>query len=189
MDSIEKIKDIVREGLTGEPTAHDYPHVSRVLRNAILIAETEPKADILIVKAAALLHDFGYSRKPIIGEHGKYGADLAKPIMESLDFTPEQTKKVLFAIEFHNPFVHPPSPDFAIETNILRDADRLDGIGHVGIMRGVAYATNAGVDVLKALEEQLLYHFVTEKGKELAEPRTKIMIEYIENLRKDMQIR
>jgi uncharacterized protein len=47
----------VKKRLAGDKTGHDWWHVARVLRNALLIAENEGAVDLFVVRLAALLHD------------------------------------------------------------------------------------------------------------------------------------
>ena len=189
MTNFKRIKEKVKKSMADEPTGHDYAHVIRVLKNAMNISKTERAADQAVVKAAALLHDFAYSKKPIRGEHGTYGAKLVKPLLDAENFTAEQKDKIIESIRVHNTFRFPTKKSFSIETHTLRDADRLDALGYVGIMRGVAYATSAEKDMIKVLEEQLDYKFVTKKGRELAKPRQKVLKEFIGNVKKDLQLR
>lgn len=187
MVNIRVIQEKLKRSLGEEHTGHDYAHTMRVLKNAVTIAKTEPKADLEVVKAAALLHDFAYSKRFFSGEHGSVSAKLAEPILKRSGFSTEQRNKIIQSIRLHNPFVHPRGK-FLLETNILRDADRLDALGHTGIMRGIAYAVSAKKDVIRVLEEQMDYRFQTKKGKELAVARQKIIKEFVKNLKKDLKI-
>ena len=51
----------VKETLANAEGGHDWFHIERVYKNALLIAETET-CDLLIVKLAALLHDIADSK-------------------------------------------------------------------------------------------------------------------------------
>ena len=51
----------VKKELTNAEGGHDWFHIERVYKNALLIAQTE-KVDITIVALAALLHDIADSK-------------------------------------------------------------------------------------------------------------------------------
>ena len=53
---IDKTIDFVKETLKDAEGGHDWFHVQRVFKNAVLISKDEP-ADPFIVSLAALLHD------------------------------------------------------------------------------------------------------------------------------------
>ena len=48
--------DFVKETLEGAEGGHDWFHIERVYKNALLIAKEE-KVDLFIVQLGALLHD------------------------------------------------------------------------------------------------------------------------------------
>jgi uncharacterized protein len=84
---------------------------------------------------------------------------------------------------FHN------EKDVPKEVKILRDADRLDALGYIGIVRAISYAVSSKKDVIKTIEEQLVLEkqFETQKGKELAKEKLMVMRSFIENLKKDLE--
>ena len=71
---------------------------------------------------------------------------------------------------------------------VLRDADRLEAIGQIGIDRCIAYSVSIGRkipdDVVVHCHEKLLRlydeHFiVTEEGRRLAAPLHQIIVDYV----------
>ena len=137
--AIDRIERYVREtmGQTQDPhlrLAHDYKHVDRVRRWALRIAEEEGYSELLLAEAAALLHDIGLAHlAPGIprSQHGAVGAEVAARYLRqegSLSETERGT--IVEAVGCHN--VLGCGGTLAA---ILRDADMLDALGAVGIMR------------------------------------------------------
>lgn len=125
----EKVKESMEKG-----GSHEFSHVARVYKTAILIAKKE-RADLDIVKAAALLHDIARMREDNkeIACHANEGAKLAEEILDKTDFPKEKIEKVCYAIK-----VHRHSKGIKAETKeaqILQDADRLDALGAITIAR------------------------------------------------------
>ena len=54
---IDEAINYIRELFAENADGHGFEHAMRVYRNALLIAETEPEADWLVVSLGALLHD------------------------------------------------------------------------------------------------------------------------------------
>jgi uncharacterized protein len=100
---------------------------------ALRIAAGEGFQDLELVEAAALLHDIGLSRVSVEqrGQHAQVGAEMAGRFLRGCQlFNEEEIETITGAIRCHN------SPrDGGRLAGILRDADRLDALGAVGIMR------------------------------------------------------
>jgi len=129
---IKKLKNKISQYFKHE--SHGFDHTERVYNLAVKIA-TKEKADMSIIKAAALLHDIGrsleYENKELC--HAEESAKMAPKILKSINF-PKQ--KVLATI--HCILVHRYSKGLKPETKeakIIQDADRLDCLGTLGIAR------------------------------------------------------
>jgi len=115
-----------------EEVAHDFKHVDRVRNWALRIAKEEGYHDIEIVEVTALLHDVGL---PYVEErrmHGAIGAEMATKFLRERGFFEEETiEEIANAIRYHCSLEDRGGklPD------ILRDADSMDALGAVGIMR------------------------------------------------------
>jgi uncharacterized protein len=112
--------------------AHGWEHVQRVYNLALRIAEEEG-ADTLITGAAALLHDIGRLVHTEGVHHADLSAEESRKILAQYPLAPEQIEAILHAIVAHS-FSLGVEPH-TLEARILRDADRLDGLGAIGIMR------------------------------------------------------
>jgi len=112
--------------------AHGWEHVRRVYRLARRIGEEE-RADLLIVSIAALLHDVGrlIPRKGV--PHARISVEEASTILKDSSLNQEQVQAILHAIEAHS-FSQGIEPR-TLEARVVRDADRIDSLGAIGILR------------------------------------------------------
>jgi uncharacterized protein len=119
--------------------AHDFQHILRVLANAGQIAEKEG-GNLRLILIATLLHDHCNLPKSDPNSHlsSQYSADHAKRRMEEAGFSQEHIAIVYDAILCHS-FSLGKTPT-TLEGKILQDADRLDGLGAIGIARCFATA-------------------------------------------------
>jgi len=127
---LEKIKQISKEYMEKNDGAHGWDHVQRVYNLCVRIGEKEG-ADLDVLERAALLHDVGISedRK----NHEKISARIARDLLKDY----EKVDEVAYCIECHR-FSKDIEPE-TIEAMILQDADRLDVLGAMGIMRTMVF--------------------------------------------------
>ena len=139
----EYVKSELKDGEKG----HDWWHVHRVWRTALLIAGSEP-VDGFIVELAALLHDIADSK--FNGGDEEVGPQKAEAFLRSLQVAPsviEQVVLIVRNISFKggNNLPGYTSP----ELQVVQDADRLDALGAIGIARAFHYG---------GFKNRLLYH-------------------------------
>ena len=125
---------------------HGFDHVLRVYRMAERLARIEG-ADLEIVRAAALLHD-AQGSATAGGDLGRYNhqhasADFARRVLQTEGWPEEKIAAVQHCIRAHR-FRDGSEPPRTLEAKILFDADTLDVLGAIGIVRVVAYAIVAG---------------------------------------------
>ena len=136
-DLIAKTKTFVQEQLQNAEGGHDWFHIERVYKNALLIAKEE-NADLLIIELGALLHDIADSKFHNGDE--TVGPRVAQNFLESENVPEAIIAHVINIIEnisykggnFERKFSSP-------ELAIVQDADRLDALGAIGIARTFNY--------------------------------------------------
>lgn len=116
---------------------HDWLHVERVYKNALLIAQGE-NVDHFIIALGALLHDIADSK--FYDGNETVGPQMAASFLEKqqLDSVSiEHVIQIIKNISFKggNTTASFSSP----ELDVLQDADRLDAIGAIGIARTFNY--------------------------------------------------
>lgn len=199
-DLRNRLRDTVAQRMETDP-AHDLAHLDRVWMNAQTIAGGQ--ADMPVLLAACYLHDLVNLPKndpdrPLAAQRS--AAD-SEPILQEMGLQPTQIRAVQHAIAAHS-FSGEVAPE-TTEARILRDADRLDALGAVGIARTflVSGALNRqlydpadpfaqqrplddlqfSIDHWKVKLLALHTDMLTESGKALAKRRTQRMIEFLED--------
>lgn len=135
---IEKTKEFVKSRLGyADATGHDWLHIDRVLRNAVLIGSKED-VDMFTVQLGALLHDIADWK--FHGGDKEVGPKVAAEWLNELN-TPDQiveeVAKIVRDIGFNNRFDK--NIKLSKEARVVQDADRLDAMGAIGIARVFAY--------------------------------------------------
>ncbi|MGC4040996.1 MAG: HD domain-containing protein [Flavobacterium sp.] len=127
----------VKEQLKDAEGGHDWFHIERVYKNALLIAKEED-CDSTVVQLGALLHDIADSKFHDGDE--TVGPRTARSFLESQHVDEATIRHVINIIEnisfkggnFEKKFS-------SKELEIVQDADRLDAIGAIGIARCFNY--------------------------------------------------
>jgi uncharacterized protein len=118
-------------------SVHDFDHILRVLTLAERIAQVEG-ADMGVVRAAALLHDWGRGEADAQNRnHAAVAATRARELLLARGRSPAWVEAVVHAITAHR-FRAAPEP-VTLEAQVLFDADKLDAIGAIGIARAFAF--------------------------------------------------
>ena len=129
--------DVAAAALADQPPdgAHDLNHFDRVWRNAQALLAHHREADTLVVLAACYLHDLVNVPKndPRRSIASRLSAELARETLAGLGFPADKLDDVAHAIEAHSFSAGVPAT--TLEARIVQDADRLDGLGAVGLAR------------------------------------------------------
>jgi uncharacterized protein len=193
----------VKNQLTHAEGGHDWFHIERVYKNALLIAEEE-ECDLTVVKLAALLHDIADSK--FHGGDESVGPKTARTFLESQNVSEAIISHVIAIIENISFKGGNFEKDFhSKELEIVQDADRLDAIGAIGIARTFNYGgfknrplynpniqpnLNMSKEEYKNSDSPTLNHFYekllllkdkmnTETGKKIAQKRHDFMVTFL----------
>lgn len=135
---IEATKTFVKDTLKDAEGGHDWFHIERVYKNALLIAKGET-VDPLVVALGALLHDIAdskfYDGDSTIGPK-MAGAFLLKHNVDSV--TINHVIKIIENISYSSN-IGQAATFKSTELDIVQDADRLDALGAIGIARTFNY--------------------------------------------------
>lgn len=137
MSITDKTILFVKSKLEQAEGGHDWFHIERVYKNALLIAQEEA-CDLTVVKLGALLHDIADSKFHNGDE--TIGPKTARAFLEAENVDEATIVHVVNIIEnisfkggnFEKKFS-------SKELEIVQDADRLDAIGAIGIARCFNY--------------------------------------------------
>jgi putative nucleotidyltransferase with HDIG domain len=182
---LEKLESFVKEK-HADLGSHDYAHVLQVVEYAIEIANNiEEQVDPVVVICGALLHDIG--RTVSDSMHGLAGGAMAEELLESLLLTEEQIIKITKVIVRHTATSHVP-PKTA-EEKIIYDADGLDRLGTMGLLRGFVDKKGSMMNVLerymaKRVKEydNLFFPISRKMGKELDDEMRKLIALFTKRL-------
>ena len=193
----------VKQQLENAEGGHDWFHIERVYKNALLIAEGVD-CDLIVVKLGALLHDIADSK--FHGGDETVAPKTARTFLESQNVSEDIILHVIAIIEnisfkggnFEKKFN-------SKELEIVQDADRLDAIGAIGIARTFNYGgfknrplynpniqpnMNMNKQEYKNSKSPTLNHFYekllllkdkmnTETGKKIAQKRHNFMVTFL----------
>nr|ODN93174.1 hypothetical protein L203_00443 [Cryptococcus depauperatus CBS 7841] len=207
---VSKAENFVKDYMSKYDPSHDWAHgesVDRVRKLALKIANSmSPKPDLSVVELAALFHD-------VTGKYSQPDSptlvELLQPVLAGA-LSQDQIDSIILIV---------PSVSYTAETSLLasnqwvwqksclelhavQDADRLDAIGAIGILRCAAYSGATGrplVETVEIGEESAEAHFEekllkvkermkTSFGKEEAEKRHKTMINFLMSLQSEKEI-
>jgi uncharacterized protein len=194
----------------GSDSAHDLAHAERVWANARTIAMGDGLQPSGVLMAAAYLHDLVTLPKdhPQRGRAATMSATAAGPIMEALGFTARDIAQARHVIEAHS-FSTGVEPQ-TLEAAILRDADRIEALGAVGIARCFSVSGALGRSLFQAddpfardrkLDDQsyALDHFavkllrlpdtmLTVTGRKLAQERADTIRHFLRDLARELHV-
>lgn len=171
-EKIDKIKYYLKENFMVKGDGHDYWHMLRVYKTAMEI-QKEEGGDCEVIAMSSLLHDVADHKFLKAGETEE--RKLGK-ILNELDISGEIREKIeeiILNLSYKGgknkyEYNH-------IEGKIVRDADRLDSIGAIGIARAFSYGGSKGrsmyqpedsssefFDCNKEKNEATIEHFYTK---------------------------
>ena len=143
-----KIWEIADSYYSKDDWAHGRSHIQRVLRMAIRIGREEG-ADLEVVELAAMLHDILANQETHSGiegfRHEIEGSKEARKIMSKIGVAEKTIDAVCHCIESHRKRTGIAEPR-TIEAKCLFDADKLDCIGAIGIIRSAFMSFDHGQD-------------------------------------------
>ena len=132
---LEAAERYVREFFAQDASGHDWHHTMRVCRSALHIARQEG-ADAGIVALAALLHDVDDAKlSPATSDN----LENARGFLRDQCVSENDAEAVLVAIREVSFSKNGNARPSTLEAACVRDADRLDAIGAIGVARAFAY--------------------------------------------------
>lgn len=137
-DIINKTIVFVKETLVDAEGGHDWFHIERVYKNAVLISKNE-NVDTFVVQLGALLHDIADSK--FNNGDDTVGPKIAREFLFKLNLDSaiiEHVIKIIENVSF-NKSLEKGERFQSLELDVVQDADRLDAIGAIGIARCFNY--------------------------------------------------
>lgn len=228
-DIINEAKEFVKDSMKTNDPSHDWNHVERVHKMAVFLAIEEKKLDpdlnfdMEIVELAALFHDivdFKYNvDKSNLDEISE---KILDQFFSRFNYSKDKIKQILYIISnisWRKELEQSKgSVDVPIELKVVRDADRLDAIGAIGVARCMAFtgaknrpfylADLKPIETMTAEqynnqtirnESTAINHFyeklikikekiTTQSGMKLAQDRHNFLIQYLDQFKKELDL-
>lgn len=203
----ERLSELIRGKYEHGDPSHDFAHIQRVVGSCQKIGSKEG-ADLSILIPAAFLHDIVNVPKnhPDRSKASAMAARKAAEILEDLGYDAEKIAKIATVISEHS-FSLGQAPS-SLESAILQDADRLDAVGAIGIMRTMTCGAKIGASYYdpkepiaetRELDDQrfsidhlyvklfkLEAMMNTDAGKAEAKQRSQFMRDFVEQLCREL---
>jgi uncharacterized protein len=184
---------ILRLNSSEQSVAHRFDHIERVMRNARTIAATIEEVDDEILELAVLLHDVDQpaGRK---AEHVELSLRTAETILRQAGCPLDRAHHVLSVVAQHSTeHVRTIQPS-TNEARILFDADKLDGIGTVGIARVFSLFGQMKLAPFEAINwyrekiDVALMNLQTDEGRKLCQSRLAYVQEFLSQMESDAEV-
>jgi len=135
---MEKIINFVKQELLHDNSGHYLQHALRVCSNAKKINDKE-MGDEKIVLTAALIHDTVDKK---LFENFDERIDYVKQFLNDNNYTLEEIDEIIYIISNISWNNGKNTELNSLNAKIVRDADRLDAIGAIGIIRTIEYGNS-----------------------------------------------
>jgi uncharacterized protein len=168
-----------------------FSHQARLYKLATELAEKENYDDD-VVYAAAWMHDLGVfiGHRPVnpaelaTWNHIAYAARVVPDVLKNCGFPPHKIPAVIEVINTHLPSSEP----ITFEGILLRDADILEQLGAVGILRIVSKVGrdtrfvrfSEALRVLRKNAEELPARLKLDSARRLAQPRLETLTRFLD---------
>lgn len=134
---LQSIKDEVREQFLSAEASHDWQHVLRVEKNALLLLQQTPNANKFIVLLGVYLHDIADAK--FHGGNEDIGPKKTLRVLSSYPISKSVIEEVVFIVKYMSFRSSFQSIEKSLNFQLVQDADRLDAIGAIGIARAFQY--------------------------------------------------
>ena len=187
---LKKTKEFVKEYMTNlNDISHDYIHIKLVVKLSLKIAKKEriwKTKDLFQIRMGALLHD--------IGDH-KYTNNNQKLILRNFlkkfKKLGKNDKKEIIEIA-SNVSLSKEDNRINKKLDIIKDADRINSLGAIGIMRYISYnVINSDkpsfddiIDNMRNRTKKIRKHLKTLSGKKISKKHFKLISLFISNYKK-----
>ncbi|WP_413537809.1 HD domain-containing protein [Enterococcus malodoratus] len=137
-NNLAAIRGYAKEKLGSDRSGHDFYHVERVAKIAGKLAEEEGIQDILLIEAASYLHDVIDDK---VFADVKSEKEALKKFLKGLSFSDESINEIFDIIEniSFSKELELGKAELTLAGQIVQDADRIDALGAIGILRTAYY--------------------------------------------------
>ena len=207
---LDAVEHYTIQKLGSDHTGHGLDHIRRVVKMTKRLAHDEA-VDEFIAVAAAYLHDT-IDEKLVMNV--KEAQDELREFLRKIDFTHDQINQVMDIITKMSfaDTLDGQRPELSLEGQVVQDADWLDAIGSIGVVRAVYFGgqhseriydpamaprQNMTRDDYRDLNhETIINHFYekllkiksmlnTSAAQKIAQHRQQVMLEFLEEFKSE----
>lgn len=142
------------------------------------------------VICGALFHDIGRVQSPSGALHGLIGASITEEFLEAVKVDKETIGKITRIVARHTP-TSMVAPETSAE-KVVFDADRLEVIGRIGILRGAMNKKGSIEDIVEFIIKKRTKSFDVlffDESRKMAESQYQETLVFLEGLEKDLENR
>lgn len=139
-DLIQRVESIVTLRLADQQAGHGMDHIMRVLKSAREI-QAATGGNAFIIELAALLHDIGDAK---FHDGLERSGEMSREILRDLQVAGETIDHVVHIVDNISFRKGTDAETLSLEGKVVQDADRLDALGAVGIVRTIEYGAFKG---------------------------------------------
>jgi len=171
--------------------SHDYSHINYVVNFALKIAKKEGiknKKELFYIKMASLLHDYEDSKYSNNSQSFMINEYLKK-YKELTSYDRLEIVKIASNVSLSKEDENEIYDEKEIKSYIVRDADRINSLGSIGIMRYISYNMNNNknpsfkeiITNMKKRTLKIKKYIRTTTGKKIAKEHIILIDKFIKN--------
>lgn len=196
---VSEIEEEVKASLKSKPKqsiSHGWDHLDRVRKRAKILAlkimeESGIVINVETLEIACLAHDLNESYEGKKTNHVANSVAESEAMLQKINCPKHSIQNVLQIISEHSSEdIKPPS---TIEAQILFDADKLDGLGAIGIARVFALCGQQGLTIKETVQwyrakiKKAIPYMQTAIGKKLAAKELKYVLSFLKKIEKEQK--
>lgn len=184
---LKKTKKFVKKYMINlKDISHDYKHIKLVVKYSLKIAKKEgikTSNELFQIKMGALLHD--------IGDH-KYTNEnqenILKKFLDNFEKLSQNDKNEIIEIA-SNVSLSKEDERINYKLDIVKDADRINSLGSIGIMRYISYNiinnyNSSFDDIINIINERtkkIIKYLKTSSGKKISKKHLDLITLFLNN--------
>jgi len=203
---INRLRKKVENFFKCDKSGHNIDHLERTLKYATFLQSKEG-GDILVIGISAFIHDIHRIMSDKLDRYvsPEESLSVVEDFISDIKITEEQKTHILHAIKHHEEYNFSSGKKVKdIESKILQDADNLDAIGAIGLVRVLKYGFNYNLteydpriplynnDFIEGIKDASTLHHIynklmrlgkymnTKTAKELAKNKTRLLKDFVD---------
>ncbi|MDG2220496.1 MAG: HD domain-containing protein [Rubripirellula sp.] len=140
VEILERVESEVRKRLANYGAGHGFDHIERVVSSALKI-QVEAGGDRFVIELSALLHDVGDAK---FHQGVERSGEISRQLLSDYAADPRIIDHVVHIVDNLSFRKRHSAELLSLEGQVVQDADRLDALGAIGIIRTIEYGESVG---------------------------------------------